>query len=86
MADQHQVRDLDAAEVHAERIDPEVIGQLGIAGGDVTRAAHVEAVAAEQAVGSGQALFAIEPLLLVRRLNGQVLEPNSGRTVSILAG
>jgi hypothetical protein len=71
MADQHQVRDLDPREVHAERIDPEVVGQFRIAGGDVAGPAHVEAVAAEQAIRRGQPLLAIEPLLLVGGLARQ---------------
>ncbi len=66
VAHQHQVADADVAEVHAERIDPEVIGQLRVARGDVPRDALVEAEAAEQAERRRQVLFAVQPLFLDR--------------------
>ena len=52
------------AEAHAERVDPEVVGQLGVTGGDVPGHALAEAEAAEQAQGAGQALLAVQAFLL----------------------
>ena len=66
MAHQQQVAHPDVPEVHAERIDPEVIGQLRIACGDVARDALVEAEAAEQAERRRQVLFAVQTLLFDR--------------------
>jgi len=42
MIHQDQVRDADFSEVLAERVDPEVIGQLRIAGGDMAGDSLVE--------------------------------------------
>ncbi len=63
---QQQVADADVTEVHAERIDPEVVGQLGIARGDVARDALVEPEAAEQTERRRQVLFAVQALLFDR--------------------
>src|SRR4051812_31668946 len=60
VAHQHQVAYADVAEVHAERVDPEVVGHLGIAGGDVARDALVESEAAEQTERGSQVLFAVQ--------------------------
>ena len=48
VVDQDQVGDPDVAEVHAERVDPEVVEVLGVAGRDVAGDALVEAEPAEQ--------------------------------------
>ena len=49
VVDEEQVGHPDVAEVHAERVDPEVVEQLGVAGGDVAGDALVEPELAEQA-------------------------------------
>ena len=54
----------DLAEAHAERVDPEVIGQLGVAGGDVSGRALAEPEASEQAEGRGEPLLAMPALVL----------------------
>lgn len=48
--------------MHAERIDPEPVGTLGVARGDVPRHALVEAESGEQPERSGEARFAMPPL------------------------
>ena len=63
VADEQQVADPDVAEVHAERIDPEVVGQLGVAGGDVAGHALVEAESAEESEGRGEVLLSVQPFL-----------------------
>ncbi len=60
---QNQIGDANLAEVHAERIDPEMIEVFGVAGGDVSGDAFIESEAREQAEGSGQALLAVLALL-----------------------
>ena len=55
-----EVGHADLPEVHAERVHPEVIGALGIAGGDVAGHAFVEAEAREQPEGAGEALLAMQ--------------------------
>ena len=69
VADQHQVGDTDAAEMDAQRVDPELVRVLGVARGDVAGAPHVEALSAEQPIAGGQPLLAIEPLRLERGLD-----------------
>ena len=59
-------RDPDLLEAHAERVDPEVVEQLGVAGRDVAGDALVEAEAAEQPERGGEALLAVAALLLDR--------------------
>ena len=44
VAHEQQVADPDVPEVHTERDDSEMLGQLGVAGGDVSGDAFVEAV------------------------------------------
>jgi hypothetical protein len=63
---EHEVLDADLLEAHAEGVDPEVIGQLGIANGDVPRHAFVEAELSEQPEPRGKPLFAVEALVLER--------------------
>ena len=66
VAHQQQVADADVAEVHAERVDPEVVGQLGVACGDVAGDALVEAEAAEQTERRRQVLFAVQAFFFDR--------------------
>ena len=58
--DHDQVRHTDMREVHAERIDPEVVCQLGIADRDVAGDAFHKAKLREQAECGGEALFAVQ--------------------------
>ena len=64
VADQQQVADPDVAEVHTERVDPEVVGQLGIAGRDVAGHALVEAELAEEPEAGRQHLLAVQALFV----------------------
>ena len=48
VVDQDQVADPDVGERRPERVDPEVVGELGVAGRDMTRHALLEAERAEQ--------------------------------------
>jgi len=57
-----EVRDLDLAEMHAERIDPERVGKLGVARGDVSGDPLVEAEFREQSEARRQFLLAMQPL------------------------
>src|SRR5882757_10243198 len=66
VAHQQQVADADVPEVHAERVHPEVVGQLGIARGDVPGDALVEAETTKEPERGGEVLLAVEPLLLDR--------------------
>ncbi len=72
---EQQVRDLDAREMHAERIDPEMVGQLGIARGDVPGQAQRETVPREQAERAGQALLAMAALGRDARARRRRIEP-----------
>ena len=54
----------DVAEAHGERVDPEVIGELGIAHGDVPGHTLAESEAAEDAQSCGQPLLAMQTLVL----------------------
>ena len=58
-----QVRDLDLAEMDAERIDPERVRKLRIARGDVPRDPLVEAEFREQPESRRQPLLAMQPLV-----------------------
>ena len=60
---EQNVPDPDLLEVHAERVDPEVVVELGVAGGDVPGRTLVEAEVPEQAEGGGEPLLAVPPLL-----------------------
>ena len=44
LIDQQQIGNLDQAEMHAERVDPEMIGLFRIAGRDVSGHTLIEAV------------------------------------------
>ena len=48
----------------AERVDPEVVGELGVAHGDVPGDALAEAEPAEDAQRAGELLLAVQALLL----------------------
>ena len=52
------------AEAHAERVHPEVVEPLGVAGGDVAGDALLEAELAEEPEAGGEALLAVQALLL----------------------
>ena len=64
VAHQQQIADPDVPEVHPERVHPEVIGELGIAGGDVPGHTLVETEPAEQPERRGKILLAVQALLL----------------------
>ena len=59
-----QVGHLDMAEMHAERIDPESVGELGITRRDVTGHALVKTKARKQPELRGQHLFAVQAFFL----------------------
>src|ERR1700730_18321544 len=60
--DQHQVGHPNLTEVHAERIDPEMVWLLAIARRDVPRDAFVESEFREESERSGETLFAMPAL------------------------
>ena len=64
VVDEDQVLDADLFEVHPERVHPEMVEQLGVSGGDVTRHPFVESKMPEQAKGGGEALLAVPSLVL----------------------
>jgi hypothetical protein len=59
---QDQVRNAYVAEVHSERIHPEMIGQNRVARGNVAGDSFAETECSEQAERSGEALFAVQAL------------------------
>ena len=63
VVDAHQVGDRDQAEVDAERVQPEPVGELGVAHGDVAGHALAEPEATEQPERGGEALLAVDALL-----------------------
>jgi hypothetical protein len=64
VADEDEVSHAHVSERLSERVDPEVVGQFGVPGGDVPRDAFLVAEMGEQAERRRQALFAVEALLL----------------------
>ena len=60
------------AERHPERVHPEVVEALGVARGDVTGDALLEAELPEDAEAGGEALLAVLALLLQRVVLRQV--------------
>src|SRR5260221_8225278 len=62
-AHQNQVRGPDHGEIHAERVDPEVVRLFRVAGGDMAGDSFVIAELGEEAESGGQALFAVETFL-----------------------
>ena len=74
VVDQDQVADPHVAEADAERVDPEVVGELGIAHRDVAGDALAESEPAEDPQRAGELVLAVVALLLdggERRRNGQ---------------
>ena len=69
--DQQEVLDADLPEAHAERVHPEVVGELGVARGDVAGRALAEAEPAEQAEGGGEPLLAVAAFLRHARRTGE---------------
>ena len=67
VVDADQVRRADLLEAHAERVDPEAVGVLRVARGDVARDPLVEAEAAEQPERRRQALLEVLSLAQRRR-------------------
>ena len=74
VVDQEQVADPHVAEAHAERVDPEVVGELGVADRDVPGDAFAEPDATEDAQRAGQLLLAVQALLLDVRKGGRAVE------------
>lgn len=64
VVDEHQVGHRDAAEVHAQRVDPEVVRENGVARADVARDTGVEAMHREDAKACSQALLQVQALVL----------------------
>ena len=64
VVDEDEIADPDVGEGLAERVDPEVVGPLRVAGRDVPGHALLVAEVGEQAEGGGQALLAVEAFLL----------------------
>ena len=71
MIDEDQVRDSDLAEVHAERIHPEVIGEFRITRRYVPGDPLIKTEAREEAKGGGQTLFAMAPFFCGRGEHGR---------------
>src|SRR5215470_18989448 len=63
---QDQVRGANMVEMHAERVDPEMVGAFGIARGDMAGHAFVETKLGKQAESGSETLLAM-PALLLRR-------------------
>ena len=66
VVDEDEVADAHVPEAETERVDPEVVGELGVAHGDVAGDALAEAEAAEDAQRAGELLLAVQALLLDR--------------------
>ena len=62
----------DLLEAHPERVDPEVVEPLRVAGGDVTGHPFVEPELPEQSEGGGEALLAVQALVLDRLEGGEL--------------
>src|SRR4051794_16031212 len=63
----------------AERVDPEVVEQFRVTGGDVAGHSLVEPELAEQPEPGGQTLFAVQPLFLDRAVLGERRDFDIGR-------
>jgi hypothetical protein len=59
VVNQNQVRHPDLAEVHAERIDPEMISEFGVSRSYVTRDSFIKPEARKQTEGRSEALLPI---------------------------
>src|SRR5579864_7161702 len=66
MIDENQIRGANLSEMHAERVDPEVIPPLRITRGDMTRDALVKSEQREETKCRGQPLFPMAALLFCR--------------------
>ena len=64
LVDEQEVLHADVREAHPEGIHPEVVEQLGVARGDVTRHPFVETELAEQSERRREALFAVSSFVL----------------------
>ena len=64
VVDEEQVADAHVPEAEAERVDPEVVGELRVANGDVAGDALSEAQAAEDPQRTGQLVLAVLTLVL----------------------
>src|SRR3984893_4073806 len=62
MIHKNQIPGANLAEMHADRIDPEMIEFFGIAGGDMSRDAFVEPKTREKPEGSGEHSLAVQSL------------------------
>ena len=69
--DEQQVGHFDLAEADAERVHPEVVVVLRVAGGDVARHPLVEPELGEETEPGGQPLLAVQALLVDRGEIGQ---------------
>src|SRR5260370_33794346 len=76
---QNQVRGANLAEVHAERVHPEMIETLRIAGSDVAGDAFVKAESGEEAKRGGEPLLAVSALFGGRGTDGPAREAVHGR-------
>ena len=72
VVDPDEVRGPDEAEGQAERVHPERVGELGVAGGEVAGHALVEAEPVEEPEGRGHPLLDVGPLRL-HRVEGRQL-------------
>src|SRR2546425_737610 len=68
---QNQIGDANLAEVHAERVHPEMIEPLRIAGGDMAGDAFVKTEAGEQTKRGGEPLHAVTALFGGRGKDGR---------------
>src|SRR5262245_9753954 len=66
VVDQDQIRDANLAEIHAERIDPEMVRLFGVARSDVPRDAFVKSEFGEETERRCQSPFPVQPLLFDR--------------------
>ena len=78
VVDADEVGHADQVEAETERVDPEQLGVLGVASGDVAGDALVEPEAAEEAERGRQALLAVEALVLDRVELGQLVRGGMG--------
>src|SRR3954449_10160494 len=75
VVDPDQVRLADMRERHAERVDPECVRLDRVTRGDVTGDALLEPELREQPEAGGEALLAVQALLLRRGERRQAREP-----------
>ena len=80
--DEDEIGRPDLAEAHAERVDPEPIGVLGIAAGQVAGDALVEPEAVEQPERRGHALLQVHALLVGRLELGELVGATIGHGCS----